>query len=144
MHPITDLCHYYSAYLMHSVVAPSLILTCSYSLSVICACSSSSWPNKIRFITLVSQLYLLCFRSLVHLKMVEYASRTNLSYCRDYGIEEDSIDDMPLKSDPECYDDDGHLKRTGTHINHIFLFNFSFTSILFPLFHFLFSFSHFF
>ncbi|KAH1245889.1 Amino acid permease 2 [Glycine max] len=53
-------------------------------------------------------------KSLVHLKMVEYASRTNLSYCRDYGIEEDSIDDMPLKSDPECYDDDGHLKRTGT------------------------------
>lgn len=107
---------------MHSVVAPSLILTCSYSLSVICACSSSSWPNKIRFITLVSQLYLLCFRSLVHLKMVEYASRTNLSYCRDYDIEEDSMDGMPLKSDPECYDDDGRLKRTGTHINHIFTF----------------------
>lgn len=53
--------------------------------------------------------------------MVENASRTNLICRREYDVEEDSIDGVPLKSDPEYYDDDGRVKRTGTHINYIFI-----------------------
>ncbi|CAJ1974829.1 unnamed protein product [Sphenostylis stenocarpa] len=45
--------------------------------------------------------------------MVENGSRTNLSCRGRYDIEDDSIDGAPLKSDPECFDDDGRLKRTG-------------------------------
>ncbi|XP_027339669.1 amino acid permease 3-like isoform X1 [Abrus precatorius] len=45
--------------------------------------------------------------------MVENASRANLSYRRDYDIEEDSIDGVPLQTNSEYYDDDGHDKRTG-------------------------------
>jgi len=54
--------------------------------------------------------------------MVQNVSTTNVSFRRGYDIEEDSIDGAPLKSDPEYYDDDGRLKRTGTHINYIFLY----------------------
>ncbi|XP_027904180.1 amino acid permease 4-like [Vigna unguiculata] len=48
-------------------------------------------------------------------KMVENDSVTNVSYRRGrgYDIEEDSIDGATLKNDPEYYDDDGRLKRTG-------------------------------
>lgn len=55
--------------------------------------------------------------------MVENDSVTKVS-CRrgrGYDIEEDSIDGAPLKNDPEYYDDDGRLKRTGRHINLPFL-----------------------
>jgi len=57
-------------------------------------------------------------------KMVENDSVTNVSYRRGrgYDIEEDSIDGATLKNDPEYYDDDGRLKRTGTHINYHFLY----------------------
>jgi len=54
--------------------------------------------------------------------MVENDSTTNVSCRRGYDIEEDSLDGSPLKNDPEYYDDDGRPKRTGTHINYIFLY----------------------
>ncbi|XP_027367797.1 amino acid permease 3-like [Abrus precatorius] len=45
--------------------------------------------------------------------MVENASRSNLGFHQDFGMEEHRIDAVLPKLDSKSYDDDGHVKRTG-------------------------------
>lgn len=46
--------------------------------------------------------------------MVENFSRTNLSRHQDFGMEVHSIDGVHSQPNSKFYDDDGHVKRTGT------------------------------
>lgn len=64
---------------------------------------------------LIVLLYTIFYFLSGSITMVEYSSRNNLSHHHQgFGMEAHSIDGVSAQSDSKFYDDDGHVKRTGT------------------------------